>query len=657
MSLERTYWRDIVKKQRNMVLNQPLLAGLYDHGLDVSLLFPDLYLDPRIKTYKKVSGAKRLDEWLKPTFQKDRNVLFVGEPGIGKTTAITKMYLDHLDKFLSGQTDIVPLFLKARSHTINLLTNFERLVKAIISDIVPGQQADRLQIEKSEFLFFIDGIDEYSEIPLTWEVSSIVDSDILKHWFVMTARKDFFIKYLSGFSEFNTAIYEIIELQKWEFESEASIFLQRYFQKCPDPEKQTKLILLLDLNLQLRNLLATPLLVTMFLFIWRYGSPDELKIRTINQLYDLFLDKWLEREHLRGTSRIDPENAIEMLKNVALKMYVSRSPTKLEDLLKEVSHYSDSKLRDLSLDTGLGSLFAISERVWRGKRSLYVEKFIHETLMEYLVSELILDSILYGNPNPNYVLQNIFVYEVNEFLRNRFEQMPLSMKNELVDRLIEIYKGNLSANDRRLLDGLMVLKRKTQQNRLRKKAQGGGKSESITEMIVRDQVMYYLGRIQSEKAKEFLSVCYYFERSIWIVRTIAVSSIIQDNLEIEKDYLTRVSSEEKVDSVNRGFCLVYHGDFSRKLGDYEDDNTSSWRKTRNAFFAKLSDATVREQRLRWWRLLTIRRFLETRNEFKTVTSTEREMLEQADKNIESLPKYKQDAIRKEVETLRNLIKH
>ena len=643
-----------MKRQRNLVLNQPLLAGLYDQALDISLLFPDLYLDPRILTYKKLSTATRLDEWVEANFQENRNILLIGDPGIGKTTAMIKLYLDHVDKYLKGQTDVVPLFLKARAYSVNSLTSPEILLRVIVRGITPKRSLDRRLIERCDFLFFIDGLDEYSEMPTTRELRMIFESDLFKHWFILTAREDFFTKYISGIDVLEVCLYETIVLQKWRFEAEASIFIQNCFRKLNDREGQTRLVRILDENRQLRDLLTTPLLVTMLLFIWRYGRKDEVqRIRAINDLYDVFLDKWIQREHSRGTARIDHETTIKMLKDIAFKIYVSRGASPLKELLKGVSQYSSYKLTDLMADTGLLSLFSVSERTWRGTQAFYVEKFIHETLMEYLVSELVLDSILYNNPKPEDVLQTMFIYEVNEFLRNRFDQMSLSMKGKVVDRLVEIYKNNLLPSDRELLDALVAQKRPPP--RIRRKPWEEDKDKVTTRMIVRDQVMYYLGQIQSEKAKEFLSICYYLEKTLWIVRIIALSSIIQGNPEIEKDYLDRMLSDREVDSINRGFCLVYHGDIDREAGDYEDDDKSSWTKTRNAFFARLAESTEREQRLRWWRLLTIRRFLETRKEFNTVSLAEKALLEQADKNIDSLPANKQEKIREELKTLKKLI--
>lgn len=109
------------------------------------------------KTLKKISKIKRIPfSSLKSTLKSNRNILLVGEPGSGKSSALAKLKIDYLKKI--HYKDIEASNIKIETPLLLKVSEFEKVndVESLTKMKIPLELRNRAKIN----LLMIDGLDE-----------------------------------------------------------------------------------------------------------------------------------------------------------------------------------------------------------------------------------------------------------------------------------------------------------------------------------------------------------------------------------------------------------------------------------------------------------------------------------------------------------------
>lgn len=639
-TLERSR-RLLVQTQMEALGRRALLGHLYDDRESMAFLFPDVYVDPPILA-RKIPGRQHhhLDRWLEQHLSAGRNLLLIGEPGVGKTTACHYVYRKAADGFLSGRSTVVPLFVDSRWLDPTALGSVHALVRVIEEDIQDQSRKTRSsEVDPGAVFLCIDGIDEFRPFPTPAEIAEIAGAGALNGWNVVTCRRDYFEKYLSAES-FNGGFYEILELKEWDPEVEVDRFILNYFAKTKEDrlrgEKDFRQFLTNHPNVA--QLVKTPLTLTMLLFIWKYDQGGGIGgVASSADLYECFLGNYLAREVRRGTTALAEGTLAQLVEAASWHLWKeqARERRSVESVCRAICAGNGPDPTQLGLDQGFLSLLRLATLRVDGRLTRYVVSFVHDSVQEFLVSRVITGAFLRGIPDVKEVLRQEYNYEINVFVRENFWRLSSEEKRKVEEILIEIY--------------------------LRCLGEDAADDQTI---VVRNSASYYLGRLESPQARNFLEETYAkiaageIREHPMVIGTLVSSLILLDNFEIEHEYLLSLRDNSANDIRTRKFHLVYYGDSHEKgpvsyLSDVPRGG-DDWPRTRRALLRRMRSAGEREVKLRGLDVVTFRRLCETRRYFRS-TDEEMAAVNQALNGIESLPNEKRDFLREEVLRLKTIL--
>ena len=194
-----------------------------------------------------------------------------------------------------------------------------------------------------------------------------------------------------------------------------------------------------------------------------------------------------------------------------------------------------------------------------------IRRFIHDTYMEYLLAEQLLDQ-LQGLSEVGISLDVAFNDDVNAFVRDGLSVLPLEEREGSLQRLEKVYR------------------------------EAHGDRE-------REHALYYVGRLDLPYCPDVLISAFRSDPSPLSRRAAALGAILHGHNDVEEKYLTLVAESAQEDLLNRSVQLVYFGDGRGELHDFIDRG-GAWSRTRKALFARLSRSDIRSKRLRWWDLQT-----------------------------------------------------
>jgi hypothetical protein len=127
---------------------------------------------------------------------------------------------------------------------------------------------------------------------------------------------------------------------------------------------------------------------------------------------------------------------------------------------------------------------------------------------------------------------------------------------------------------------------------------------------LREQILYYIGRLPLENFPDILRDAFRTETAPLLRRSAALGAIIFGDFSIERQYMILLDDPQEA-LLNRSVQMVYFADVHDDLHTFRDSG-QDWGKTRAAIFRRLTGTSLRDIRLRWWDLKTLRSFYESR---------------------------------------------
>jgi hypothetical protein len=159
-------------------------------------------------------------------------------------------------------------------------------------------------------------------------------------------------------------------------------------------------------------------------------------------------------------------------------------------------------------------------------------------------------------------------------------------------------------------------------------------------IAIRNHALYYIGRLPGPEAKEKLKVADTMESEIFVKLSIAFGLMKLGDYEKEGELFERLKYDEVWDKANRGYHLVYYGDWILKeeKPPYLDDGARIWTRTLKALLRHIQSQEKRHIALRRVELLTIRRFIEVRGYYNPpMTRGDLKVIEEAIECMEDEP--------------------
>jgi hypothetical protein len=340
-------------------------------------------------------------------------------------------------------------------------------------------------------------------------------------------------------------------------------------------------------------MLGNDMRLTLLLYLLATGAQvDLLNLQEPYRLYETFYAEWIKKERSRGTGGSN----FDLISNAhtALARWLYDNKGEVPELAGLMQSLGIEGMDSLIDDSAFSGLLMLNDGLSSYPLLL---GFRHETLAEYLIARDILTTFTGDADVLAAGLQLTVGDDVNTFVRSGL----LATSKRRVDR----YLSNLTERYVEFRSGLQLTT---------------GRLDADHAERLREQILYYIGRLPLDSFPEVLRSAFREETSPLLRRAAALGAILKGDLGIERHYIAMLDQPQE-SLLNRSVQMVYFGDVQGDLHSFED-NGQDWSKTRSAIYRRLAGRSLRDLRLRWWDLRTLRSFYRTRRYADRLTESE-----------------------------------
>jgi hypothetical protein len=626
----------VAGRQKAVILNDQLLPWTTEASPSFDFLWPSLIVEPHVIPHKHPTRPVALLQWLE-SYCWSGNIGVVGPAGIGKSTALRFLFLRICD---STDSPVVPLLPHAADISELAGAGDASLLHYVTTRhgiSIPGHftrspSGYRLAV-------FVDGIDEIHEKRLPFVIETLGELSH-RHVIWVGCRKDFFSRHIAVRPQWNRLFYETLEVQEWDEGRDALPFVKSFGEHAGHTELYNVALSLRERCPEVATFLKNPFELTLLIhLLLDHKGLVAQHLADSYSLYSAWYENWLGREVHRGTAVLLSMQVATLHQELALLMY-RRGPTTLADFAAEsgVTIPVSDIVRDSSF------MGVLRYRLQSSSGDIIVDGFKHETLAEFLGATGLLAAFKKGGDSLRRLLEHVYKYEMNRFVRAGFGSLPSRMREQVYGHCEELYFELFHEDMHRVSMG------------------GSGESVSspreavsgITadpNAVVREQLLYYVGRLPLSSFPQILEHAHKHERYSLLRRTAALGAVLHGNEGIERAYLDSLIQGSPQDIENRSVQVVYFGDVEGEFNEFQDNGGCDWTRTRAAIYERLRLTSQRELRLRWWDLRTLCLFYQSRDWRDTATDEELRVLSCCETNCKEYSTDKALLVRVELDRL------
>ena len=539
----------------------------------------------------------------------NKRIMIMGEPGVGKSTLLAKSFLKHAETCVRQKSNRISFYLSLRGLGPKYHFDFGQFIKECCQQYLRKDLYPVFEKHHIEPVFYIDGFDELAEQSSDIDLRKVVNSEFFSSPFILCSRTRFAEERLESLG-FANQIQIIIELLLWE-KDRSWEYIKRFCNLRGKPKLYDEMVKAYYETEEMKEVFENPLLLTMFLWIVEELEMKlPLDVKDQVSVYDTSIDLWIKRELARaGKNGLKiTENYAEMIKKAwqltAWEIYKRRfrGETINGPQLKEWLVSFDRRFEEML------SIPAYWDFLDIGPYTDEIRGMFHEQFMEHLLAKEIISCCKEKKyPFPEFLEYEIR-YEINKIVRTVWGREKEEDIKKMLGNLWEVYE-----------------KRVRIQNTL--------------SVATRNHAMYYIGRLPNPEAKEKLRIANTMEREIFVKLSIAFGLMKLEDYEIENELFEKLTANETWDKANRGYHLVYYGDWILKdeRPPYLDDGTKTWGRTLKVLLRHIQSQERRHVALRRIELFTIQRFIEVRESCNPMTTKHLRAIKKSIERMEDKP--------------------
>jgi len=520
-----------------------------------------------------------LDGKIKSTLLNGSSILVYGEAGYGKTTILAKSYLSHVESFLQQDSYDIPFYLWLKGKNRDYHFDFSTYIADSFVEDWKREIYPYIDLKDIRPYFYFDGFDEIAERMMPDDIERISESDVFDSPILLTCRQQYAFRYINNFN-FSDRFANRVKINTWDV-GMAKLYIDNFCRINQKPTEFTETVhKLLAENRDLRDILNSPLLITMLLWIVernRMNIPET--IRTRLELFKACIHELAKREltRLEQGEALAPELVVvwsyaawEIYNNKLrnnIPKYSALIP-KLNEILPAITlNYSASHFEAL-FDSSTDEIFGT----------------FHEQFLEYLVANTIYiacNSEKYPYPEfLNYVMRP----EINRYFRAIWHDCPSDEQSRIVKNLHNQYLRNLG-------------------------------DDSFEAVSKRAHAIYHIGRFSTSERQDLISKAFKSESHISVLLSLFFGAIKMGSFEREQEFFELLTTNTSYNEANRGYHLAYYSDAI--IGNYlpiDDDLQKKWTGTLKAFLRHFSSGDVEHYYLRRIDLVTMKHLVEARGD-------------------------------------------
>lgn len=548
------------------------------------------YIEPPHEVESGDLGEDALSGNIHKAICSDKSVLIYGEAGYGKTTILAKCFIDHVEEYLKKPTYDIPLLLTLRNKGSDYHFNLEQFINEELAITEDTQLRHKpypyLDLSQIRTRFYCDGFDEMAEMLNVNDLDRIRDSNIFTRPLLLTCRQQFANRYLRDPS-FSDKFGIRVRINKWDSETVQN-YIDNYFKNSGiDDNIKKNIYESMDKNIELHQVLDSPLLITMFLWYIEQQNTFESTI-TVTELFKHWISELAIRERSKvilGDADIDANKIVEIWAFTAWQVYCHKFQKKdlklkLDDLIDSLKEKFPAYSEHIN-PSWFSTLFDC--------KNDYILGTFHEQFMEYLVAKVLIYACIKKEyPYPEF-LKMVIRPEINRYFRGIWNDCNNRDKETVFSALEAQYTQNL----------------------------GNNSQEAIASRV---HAIYHISRLESLQRRPCLERAFNTEQHISVLLSLYFGAIKMGLLDKEETFFKLLNTDENFNKANRGYHLAYYSDSI--VGDelpFEDDISCSWTGTLKAFERHFSSDDACHYFLRRIDLVTMRQLIEARAAIEPLT--------------------------------------
>jgi hypothetical protein len=584
------------------------------------------FIEPRYNLLSGEVSSKEIVSQICDLSDKNKRIMIMGGPGIGKSTLLVKSFLKHAEICLEQKSNRIPFYLSLRGLGANYHFDFNQFIKECGQQYLRRHNYPLFEKSHIEPIFYIDGFDELAEQSSDIDLQRIVSSIFFSSSFIVCSRAHFAKERLENM-EFGSQIQILLELLPWEKERTWS-YIKKFCDLRGNPGLYDNMFGAYYEIEEMEEIFENPLLLTMFLWIVEESEMTlPLDVKDQVSVYNRFIDLWIKRElaRARRNGLKITENYAEIIKRAwqltAWIIYKRRftgeaiNKIQLEESLLSV----DRRFKEVLSIPGYWDFLDIRPHTEE------IRGMFHEQFMEHILAKEIISCCKEErDPFPDFLKYEIR-YEINKIIKALWTHEAREGIEKMLKNLWQVYEDLLTNND-------------------------------ASSIAIRNHTMYYIGRIPDPKAKERLKVANTMERESFVKLSIAFGLMKLEDYEMEDELFEKLKNNEEWNEANRGYHLVYYGDWILKGEEppYLDDGTKTWGRTLKNLIRHIQSKERGHIALRRIELFTIRRFIEVRGSCNPMTKDQLEAINESIGRMEDKPQGFVKKVKDEFYELKNV---
>jgi hypothetical protein len=551
------------------------------------LLESNLILEP---PYELVSGSLpgtaplydvrgETPQELASAVQQGNNVLLLGDPGHGKSTAALLSFRELAKASRAGVKAQAPLFVKLRDLAFpddaEVSWSAETFLRTVLA--LPSGRSrwpERLPLPQLQWCLFLDGADE-SRLSGS-RLKSLIEGLPPGSRILLTCRSTVFDRlYSSSRKHFDA----ILRLRRWD-----KTQVQRYADALRVAGKD-RAAALVEQNIDeatLADFVSIPLWLSMLAYLAERDSGSVRIRQAINTRrgYNLLricaTEVAQDEAERQGLDQGVSPDLQRIWRDVAWRLRKSRGdgrPLKWSTVRQSLGIQASSQFES--------AVLAVLDAPYGGEE---VHGFFHEVFFEYWLAEYIVEQLSDTAVSPAQLAELFALHRshvTNKLIRERIQAQEEASR--IAARLREAYY------------------------------EAGGLGHA--RHSARNQILYLIARIDTgEATRELLRTSWRTESDEFVKYAAAFSAALLGLEDVESEYALHLRDNPSADRLNRGYHLSYYGDtdpLNETAEVPEDTGASDALQTIIQLFKRLSRSEERHRHLRRIELFTIRRFLET----------------------------------------------
>lgn len=576
--LSRFWLERIVEEQgKKLFARKTSTSGLLSLG---DVFEKRYYIEPSYNVESGAFGKGRasLHNAIVSAINNNESVLVFGEAGYGKTTILAKSFFEHKKLFNREQKYRIPFYLWLKDKGGDYHFDVLKYVEECFEEYLGKSDYPFLDMASVSPVFYLDGFDEISEKLTVSEIAGIKGSEIFKNPVFLTSRVQHTFRYINNYG-FSDKFNICVKIGGWD-KDKANEYIRNFCKvQGRDDTYENGIFEILDKNKELSDILDSPLLVTMLLWIIdnnRMAAPGAISSKA-----DLFHEcmlgmakRELDRAGNQVLSASDLVSAWAAFAWLIYKDNLRGVQPKTERLIAE------SQKKDLC-DFECGGNEMLFEAIFDiNDKKVYGT--YHEQFLEYLVAKMFCDACLSGGaPYPEF-LKYVVRPEINRHFRAIWQGQEECDKQRIVDNINKQYLENAS-------------------------------NSSEDAVAKRVHSIYHISRLETGRRKAMLDNAFRIEDHISVRLSLFFGAIKMGDLEREREFFDLLNTSKEYNEANRGYHLAYYADIIADMPmPFSDDNKVRWTGTLEALKRHFKSSKREHYFLRRIELLTMVQLMDSR---------------------------------------------